>query len=360
MAKKRLFVDMDGTLARFHDQANYLERMFEKNFFRDLEPFENMVEGIRQFIQLHPDVDVYILSAKVDGEPPYCEGEKHAWLDKYLPEIPPERRIFTKMGHRKAEFIQGSLTKDDYLLDDYNKGLHQFMFDGGSSIKCHNNINQKGLGTFGGQHGYLWVGSMVHTDDKPSLIAAELSSHMGLHYDLKPVMDEYSGVNLSDSTFAQSNPFNSLRVFAGKEEFKEIGLGADGHLKVPEFLLRAISSNLYRNPDFDQMLQSNPSQFAEDVKFELEQSQLPIVGQIDILAPNGEIKTTSVFRSFDEMQNRINSFKKCGQPIDVRWNVNPSDRLLKKPSLSSLIQNAKVNPVGDKETTFSVREQSGR
>lgn len=45
MAKKRLLVDMDGTLARFHDQANYLERMFEKDFFRELEPFENMVEA---------------------------------------------------------------------------------------------------------------------------------------------------------------------------------------------------------------------------------------------------------------------------------------------------------------------------
>ena len=49
MAKKRLLVDMDGTLARFHDQANYLERMFEKDFFRELEPLEKMVEGVRQY-----------------------------------------------------------------------------------------------------------------------------------------------------------------------------------------------------------------------------------------------------------------------------------------------------------------------
>ena len=28
----RLFVDMDGTLARFHDEVQYLERMFEKGF----------------------------------------------------------------------------------------------------------------------------------------------------------------------------------------------------------------------------------------------------------------------------------------------------------------------------------------
>lgn len=82
MAKKRLLVDMDGTLARFHDQANYLERMFEKDFFRELEPFANMVEGVRQFMQDHPDIEVFIVSARVIGEPPYCEVEKNAWLDR--------------------------------------------------------------------------------------------------------------------------------------------------------------------------------------------------------------------------------------------------------------------------------------
>ena len=32
MARKRLFIDMDGTLAKFHDEVNYLERMYEKIF----------------------------------------------------------------------------------------------------------------------------------------------------------------------------------------------------------------------------------------------------------------------------------------------------------------------------------------
>ena len=32
----RIFVDMDGTLARFHDEVGYLERMFEKGFFSGL------------------------------------------------------------------------------------------------------------------------------------------------------------------------------------------------------------------------------------------------------------------------------------------------------------------------------------
>lgn len=47
--KIRIFVDMDGTLARFHDENLYLERMFEKGFFRDLKPFENAVSAIKEF-----------------------------------------------------------------------------------------------------------------------------------------------------------------------------------------------------------------------------------------------------------------------------------------------------------------------
>lgn len=41
----RIFVDMDGTLARFHDEVGYLERMFEKGFLVDYNLFS------RQFRQ---------------------------------------------------------------------------------------------------------------------------------------------------------------------------------------------------------------------------------------------------------------------------------------------------------------------
>lgn len=72
--KIRIFVDMDGTLARFHDENLYLERMFEKGFFRDLKPFSNAVDAIKRIIDNHPNVDVYVLSATITT--PYCITEK--------------------------------------------------------------------------------------------------------------------------------------------------------------------------------------------------------------------------------------------------------------------------------------------
>lgn len=97
-SKPRLFVDMDGTLARFHDEVKYLERMYEPNFFRELKPFENAVNTIRLFEKTHPEWEVYILSSVLFGEPPGCEKQKQDWIDLYLPEIDRAHRLFPDMG----------------------------------------------------------------------------------------------------------------------------------------------------------------------------------------------------------------------------------------------------------------------
>lgn len=359
MAKKRLFVDMDGTLARFHDQVNYLERMFEKDFFRDLEPFENMVEGVRQFIQAHPDVEVYILSAKVIGEPPYCEGEKHAWLDMHLPEIPRERRIFTEMGRPKAEFIPGGLTDQDYLLDDYNKGLNQWLYDGGKAIKCHNNINQRGLGAHGGQAGNLWVGPMAHVDDHPEMICAELSSHMGLSYDLSRVADAcapsristdltsttgqrlfaledgtyraYPASPMAPESLVMSDPLNAIRYLCGKEAFAEQQLNLPGgtSLHIPKFRLDAICANAYGNADSSFFLYDCPDDLARRAKQALEQADKPIVGRIDYLSTTGKVMESINFYDFKTMDKELDDCYDCGRPITPVYNITHPARTLR-------------------------------
>ncbi len=237
---KRLFIDMDGTLARFHDEVSYLERMWEPGFFRNLQPFDNMIYAVKEFIAQHPDVEVFILSSKILGEPPYCEMEKNDWLDKYLPEIDAKHRLFPAVGTPKSKCVWGGLTKEDYLLDDYNKSLREWESAGGFAIKCHNNINQHGLGAYGGGRGELWEGNIVHTRDRPELISAELSRHMGLMYALTPVEVAY-GVELTAATNeagergwnaklrAQNkesgfyyDPLNAVRAICGDRGFEEL------------------------------------------------------------------------------------------------------------------------------------------
>lgn len=188
--KKRLFLDMDGTLARFHDvDKTYIEAMWQQGFYVDLKPFENMVAAVKVFIREHPEVDVYILSAVLDTDPPFVVDEKNAWIDKYLPEVPAERRIFTRAGHNKADYIGGICT-GDYLLDDYNKNLHEFKAAGANAIKFRNDINHQGKGAYGGEKGALWSGAMVSYDAAPEEIAKQLAEIVVIDREKRPSLGE--------------------------------------------------------------------------------------------------------------------------------------------------------------------------
>ncbi len=174
----RIFVDMDGTLARFHDEVQYLERMFEKDFFRNLKPFENCCQAISN-LACDNKVEVFILSATVDGEPPYCKAEKHAWIDRYLPNIDEAHRIFTQVGKNKADYIPNGIKSTDILLDDYTKNLIEWQASGGIGLKAKNNINCKGL------YGEVWNGDIVDITDEPDSIVSRLNELC-----LEPTADE--------------------------------------------------------------------------------------------------------------------------------------------------------------------------
>lgn len=354
MAKKRLLVDMDGTLARFHDQANYLERMFEKDFFRELEPFENMVEGVRQFIKDHPDVEVFIVSARVIGEPPYCEVEKNAWLDRYLPEIDRDHRIFTDIGHSKAEYLPGGASKDDYLLDDYNKGLNLFMYDGGSAIKCHNNINQRGLGAYGGEKGLLWTGAMVHVDDRPEMISAELAQSMGLSYDRERVFYAYADhepvfqnwdraakeqfISPETETTAGSL-LDNIRFLSFKPRFKNLsfpGRIPGENLFIPRHKAKAICMNEFGTDDLDGVLRDSQDAFCEALYDTLDHEGKALVGQLHYLDSNGKAGYTEPYYDVAAMQAAINESRECGRPIDVQWIIDPPKKPMKEMSALEL------------------------
>lgn len=163
--KIRIFVDMDGTLARFHDENLYLERMFEKGFFRDLKPFENAVSAIKELVKDNTS-EIFILSATVNS----CSlEEKQEWLDRYLPEIDKEHRIFTSLNVPKSEAIGHRLTDKDILIDDYNKNLLEWQKAGGTSVKAKNNINHKAL------HGELWKGDLIDITDTAESIVERMT-----------------------------------------------------------------------------------------------------------------------------------------------------------------------------------------
>jgi len=277
-----------------------------------------MVAGAKLFMQQHPDVEVYVISSCIDS--PFCTREKNKWLDQHL-NIPADHRIFPPVGAAKADYIPGGVSKDDFLLDDYNRGLNQFMYDGGSAIKCHNNINQQGLGAHGGRAGDLWVGPMVHVEDKPEMIAAELAQCMGLSYDLEPVKKAY-GVEVPP--LEHGNPLDFIRFQSGQEDFYSWQLKpAD----TPAFVvsshrLKAICMNIFQDDNFMRRLyEDDIGVFRQHIQNALDQARFPLVGRLDYPATQEKPSCSINFHSQEKMEQELLRCWDNKIPVQYTWYV---------------------------------------
>ena len=129
---KKIFLDLDGTLARFN-VPNALERFEkEKGFFLRLKPYKN----IGNIDRLATRGNVYIITASPNL---YADLDKLQWIQKYLPSISYNNIVICRNGGNKAYAIKRKLNIDIdsncYLLDDYTKNLREWEEAGGIGIK---------------------------------------------------------------------------------------------------------------------------------------------------------------------------------------------------------------------------------
>lgn len=128
----KIFLDLDGTLAKFN-VPNALKRFeTEKGFFARLGAYKN----IDKINEMAKNGNVYIISASPNI---YADLDKMAWIRKYLPNIKRNNIIFCRLGINKARHIENLLKikidKTCYLLDDYTKNLTEWETVGGVGIK---------------------------------------------------------------------------------------------------------------------------------------------------------------------------------------------------------------------------------
>lgn len=143
----KIFLDMDGTLARFNVR-NALQRFDnERGFFANLLAYKG-IENINEMVK---NGNVYIISASPNM---YADLDKKIWLKRYIPNLKSENIIFCRLGQNKAKVIENKLNikidKTCFLLDDYTKNLVEWETVGGVGIKritkCADNSTGKWKG----------------------------------------------------------------------------------------------------------------------------------------------------------------------------------------------------------------------
>lgn len=128
----KIFLDLDGTLARFN-VPNALERFDkEEGFFARLKAYKD-IEVVNELAKTNK---LFIISASPNKQ---ADKDKMIWINKYLPNIDVKNITICRLGQNKAKIIQDkyNITINDkcYLLDDYTKNLNEWESFGGKGIK---------------------------------------------------------------------------------------------------------------------------------------------------------------------------------------------------------------------------------
>lgn len=145
---KRLFLDLDGTIAKFNVK-NALERFDnEIGFFAKLGAYV----GVEVVNELALNGNIFIISASPNEQ---ADNDKMVWLKKYLPNIKQENITLCRIGENKAEIIQNKynivINKECLLLDDYTKNLIEWEKVGGLGVKRITKCADNSRGLWKGQ-----------------------------------------------------------------------------------------------------------------------------------------------------------------------------------------------------------------
>ena len=129
---RKIFLDLDGTIAKFNVK-NALKRFDnEIGFFANLGAYK----GTDYVNALAKSGVIYIISASPNAQ---ADKDKMTWIKKYLPNIKEENITLCRLGENKAKIIEEKyniqIDKNCYLLDDYTKNLTEWESVGGVGIK---------------------------------------------------------------------------------------------------------------------------------------------------------------------------------------------------------------------------------
>lgn len=149
--RRNYYIDMDGVLA-VYDRNAYTgdDPLFARknaHYYRNLEPDRKMLEFVDNIYSKsrYTGDNIYILTSLPNNGAIFNEQfhDKITWVKQWLPYLDIDSILISVTSKRDAvEYIHNhTLTKNDILIDDYNKNLCEWRDAGGTAIKYCNGIN---------------------------------------------------------------------------------------------------------------------------------------------------------------------------------------------------------------------------
>lgn len=120
------YFDVDGVLANFHEVKDGWRYATTYKFIRNLKPFMNNINFVKELIAQGENVYISSLVASVPAEMARIE-----WLAEYLPELKKENIILLQGTTKKYEHIK---TDDGILIDDKEVNCRQWTKAGYKAV----------------------------------------------------------------------------------------------------------------------------------------------------------------------------------------------------------------------------------
>lgn len=280
---KRLFVDMDGTLAKFSFVSN--EKLHEKGYFKNLEPIKNVVDAVKKLVNADNGIEVFTMSAVLEDSQ-YAISEKDTWLDNHLPEIDSKHRIYVPCGHNKKDYLPDGIQEQDYLLDDFTENLNAWLPNMG--IKILNGINNTKD---------TWKGNKISCEKEPLQIATDIVDVIERKRIVRDEPPQNEKIREKEKTYryyVTQRPIDigtiprtkdsiNITAFEDRQEVEEIGRSAYGFVE-------------YREPLSDEEVRDYELATAVGQRESMEQEQFVSLEQADIPPLDGEEKFVYVTR----------------------------------------------------------------
>lgn len=166
-----IFFDMDGVMAQFYNDPDFLTNMHKEGYFISLQPYTALCTAFRILHKVRQDI--YILTA-YHAEDPWVPHEKKLWTRNMFGQDAADfDMIICPCGTNKAEYAEQKigrrLRRYDVLVDDHTPNLQHWQAAGGTGIKFINEING---------HGGKWKGERMSYTSNYGAMLAMLMRHI--------------------------------------------------------------------------------------------------------------------------------------------------------------------------------------